>query len=186
MIRRLKNKGITCSEDKEKLPEKAFSVGFSIDGINVKIIAVYGNEVIRNLFIGKQTRDIFYFKQQLKEMLYDDLWLGQIITLSERAILNQNFKRNKKLDNFITAIIKNNLIVSEIERFRNNRNENVLEDVACRVINSLETSNSELLKINLIPAFLIMKSSDEKYLLKDYIADIIQFLSCENVIRSLI
>ena len=185
IIRTLRDMDITYSIDEEKLPEKAFIISFSIDEINVKIVAVYGNEVIRSLFIGRQTHDIGHFKQQLEGMLYDDLWLGQIIPLSERAILDQNFKRNKKLDNFITAIIRDNSILSEIERFRNNRNENVLREVTQHVINSLEISNSELLEIKLIPAELIIKSSGEEYSLRDYISDIIQFLSCENVIRSL-
>jgi len=185
IIRTLRDMDITYSIDEEKLPEKAFIISFSIDEINVKIVAVYGNEVIRSLFIGRQTHDIGHFKQQLEGMLYDDLWLGQIITLSERAILDQNFKRNKKLDNFITVIIRDNSILSEIERFRNNRNENVLREVTQHVINSLKISNSELLEIKLIPAELIIKSSGEEYSLRDYISDIIQFLSCENVIRSL-
>jgi hypothetical protein len=185
IIRTLKDRSITYSIDEKKLPEKAFIISFSIDKIDLKIVAVYGNEVIRKLFIGKQTRDIGYFKQQLEGMLYDDLWLGQIITLSERAILDQNFKNYKRLDNFITAIMSNNSIKTEIERFRNTRNENILAEVTQQIINALETSNIELSKIKLIPAELMIKFSGEEYSLKDYIADIVQFLSCEPVMRSL-
>ncbi len=95
----------------EKSLEEAFAIAFSIDNIDIKIVAVYGNEVIRRLFVGKQKRDLDYFRQQLEGMLYDDLWLGQIISLSERAILDQNFKSSRKLTNFITAIISDNLIL---------------------------------------------------------------------------
>jgi len=70
------------------------------------VIAVYGNEVIKNLFLGKQKYDIKYLKILLEEMLYDDLWLGQILTLSERAILDQNFKRYKNLNNYVLSIIR--------------------------------------------------------------------------------
>lgn len=185
IVRTLKDEGITYSIDEKKLPEKAFIIRFSVEDIDIKIVAVYGNEVIRRLFIGREKHDISYFKHQLEGMLYDDLWLGQIITLSERAILDQNFKKDRRLVNFITTILADNLIVSEIERFRNNRNEKILREVTQQITDSLKISHRELLEIKLIPAEFIIKSSGEEYSLEDYIADIVQFLSCKKVIRGI-
>ncbi|MEM3290993.1 MAG: hypothetical protein QW046_05705, partial [Candidatus Micrarchaeaceae archaeon] len=86
IIKTLEDKNIQYKIDEEDLPEKAFLIEFVVDDIKVNIIAVYGNEVIKSLFVGEQKYDIEYFKKQLEEMLYDDLWLGQIITMSERTV----------------------------------------------------------------------------------------------------
>jgi len=182
IIKTLRDKNIQYKIDDKKMPEKAFLIEFVIDGIRVNIIAVYGNEVIKSLFIGKQKYDIKHFKKQLEEMLYDDLWLGQIITLSERAVLDQNFKRNKKLDNYVLTIIKNEDLLKEIKKFQLKKEEIILKEIISKVI---KNSSKELLNIKPIPAELIIKSSGEVYSFEDYIGDIIQFLSCEDVIKTL-
>lgn len=182
IIKTLRDKNIQYKIDDTKIPEKAFLIEFVIDGIQVNIIAVYGNEVIKSLFIGKQKYDIKHFKKQLEEMLYDDLWLGQIITLSERAVLNQNFKRNKKLDNYVLTIIQNENLLKEIKKFQLKKEEIILKEIISKVI---KNSSKELLNIKPVPAELIIKSSGEAYSLEDYIGDIIQFLSCEDVIKTL-
>jgi len=182
IIKTLRDKNIQYKIDDKKIPEKAFLIEFVIDGIKVNIIAVYGNEVIKSLFVGKQKYDIEHFKKQLEEMLYDDLWLGQIITLSERAVLDQNFKRNKKLDNYVLTIVKNENLLKEINKFQLKKGEEILKEIISKVI---KNSSKELLNIKPIPAELIIKSSGEAYSLEDYIGDIIQFLSCEDVIKTL-
>ncbi len=96
IIKTLKDKNVQYKIDEEELPERAFPIKFLIDVIKVNITVVYGDEVIKSLFVGRQKYDIEHFKKQLHEMLYDDLWQGQIITISERAVLDQNFKKNKK------------------------------------------------------------------------------------------
>ncbi len=118
IIKTLKDKNIQLKIYEEKLPEKAFHIEFEIERIQVNIIAVYGNEVIKSLFVGKQKHNIEHFKKQLEEMLYDDSWLGQIITMSERAVLDQNFKKNKNLNNYVISILKNKEILSEIKKFQ--------------------------------------------------------------------
>ena len=182
IIKTLRDKNIQYKIDDKKMPEKAFLIEFVIDEIQVNIIAVYGNEVIKSLFIGKQKYDIKHFKKQLEEMLYDDLWLGQIITLSERAVLDQNFQRNKKLDNYVSTIIKNEDLLKEIKKFQLKKEEIILKEIISKVI---KNSSKELLNIKPIPAELIIKSSGEVYSFEDYIGDIIQFLSCEDVIKTL-
>ncbi|MEO0270007.1 MAG: hypothetical protein ABIN73_09745 [candidate division WOR-3 bacterium] len=185
IIKTLKDKNIQHKIDEEKLPEKAFRIEFAVDGIKVNIIAVYGNEVIKSLFVGKQKYDIEHFKKQLEEMLYDDLWLGQIIAMSERAVLDQNFKKNKKLNNYVISILKNNEMLSEVKKFQSNRNNKTLEEVTERIIEKIKQYDKNLLDIRPTLAEIIIKSSGEDYNIRDYVADIIQFLSCKEVVNIL-
>ncbi|MEM4066530.1 MAG: hypothetical protein QXV17_06700 [Candidatus Micrarchaeaceae archaeon] len=185
IIKTLEDKNIQYKIDEEDLPEKAFLIEFVVDDIKVNIIAVYGNEVIKSLFVGEQKYDIEYFKKQLEEMLYDDLWLGQIITMSERTVLDQNFKKNKKLNNYVISILKNNEMLSEVEKFRSERNDKSLEDVTEKIIEKIKHYDKNLLDIRPTPAEIIIKSSGEDYNIKDYVADIIQFLSCKEIVNIL-
>ncbi|HOV33239.1 MAG TPA: hypothetical protein PLX23_07750 [Candidatus Hydrogenedens sp.] len=181
IIKTLNDNKIKYKINEEKSNEKAFIINFIIEDIEINIIAAYGNEVIKTLFVGKQKYDIEYFKTQLKDMFYDDLWLGQIITMSERAILDQNFKKNKRLNNYITSILKNEDVLSEVYKFQTCRDERTLEEVTDRVIDMIKGYDNNLLSINPIPAEVIIKSSGEDYGLRDYVADIIQFLSCKKI-----
>ena len=185
IIKTLSEKNVEHKIDEEKLPEKAFLIEFVIDSIKVNIIAVYGNEVIKSLFVGRQKYDIEYFKRQLEEMLYDDLWLGQIITMSERAVLDRNFKKNKNLNNYVISILKNDEILSDIKKFQLNRNNKTLKEVTDRIIEMIKQHDKKLLDIRPTPAEIIIKSSGEDYNTRDYVGDIIQFLSCKEVINIL-
>ena len=185
IIKTLKDKNIQYMIDDKKIPEKAFLIEFEIDEIKVNIIAVYGNEVIKSLFVGKQKYDIEHFRKQLGNMLYDDLWLGQIITISERAVLDQNFKKNKNLNNYVISILKNNEMLLEVNKFRLSRNNETLEKVTLKIIEMVKDYDKNLSEISPIPAEIIIKSSGEDYDIKDYVADIIQFLSCKDVLNIL-
>ena len=185
IIKTLKDKNIQYMIDDKKIPEKAFLIEFEIDEIKVNIIAVYGNEVIKSLFVGKQKYDIEHFRKQLGNMLYDDLWLGQIITISERAVLDQNFKKNKNLNNYVISILKNNGMLLEVNKFRLSRNNETLEKVTLKIIEMVKDYDKNLSEISPIPAEIIIKSSGEDYDIKDYVADIIQFLSCKDVLNIL-
>lgn len=185
ILKTLRGMGIKYDVNDNDSKEKAFIIKYTIDGINVNIVAVYGNEVIKNLFTGKQKHGISYFKKQLGEMLYDDLWLGQIITLSERAILDQNFKKNKKLNNYITTIIRNKELLAEVKKFQLNMNEKTLTTIVLKVIEIIRETDKNLLQIKPIPAELIIKSSGIDYNVDDYIGDIVQFLSCSDVVKEI-
>jgi len=185
IIKTLQKEKVQYTVSEENLPEKAFLIKFVIDKIQVSIIAVYGNEVIKSLFMGKQRYDIKHFKKQLEEMLYDDLWLGQIITISERAVLDQNFKKNKNLNNYVISILKNNEMLSEIKKFELNRNIRTLEEVALKIIEMIKEYDKNLLKITPTPAEIIIKSSGEDYNIEGYVADIVQFLSCKEIVSVL-
>lgn len=186
IIKTLKDREIKYKLNEKDSKEKAFIIEFEIEGINIKIVAVYGNEVIKNLFVGKQKRGIDYFKKQLEGMLYDDLWLGQIITLSERAILDQNFKKNKKLNNYITTILKNEELLSEVKNFQASKNEKTLKIITSKIVESIKKLDKNLLQIKPLPAELIIKASGEDYSIDDYVADIVQFLSCTGVSEEII
>jgi hypothetical protein len=185
IIKTLKDNNVEHKIDEEKLPEKAFLIEFVVDDIKVNIIAVYGNEVIKSIFVGSQKYDIKHFKKQLEEMLYDDLWLGQIITMSERAVLDQNFKKNKNLNNYVISILKNSEILSQVKKFQLSRDEKTLEETTNRIIGMMKKYDKNLLDIRPTPAEIIIKSSGEDYDITDYVADIIQFLSCKDVVNIL-
>lgn len=181
IIRTLNDKRIQYKTEQNNHPEKAFHIIYKIEDINVNIFVVYGNEVVKSLFAGKQKYDINHLRRQLEEMLYDDLWLGQIITISERAILDLNFKKNKNLNNYILSIIKNNEILTEVKKFQINKSQKALEEITNRVTKMIGRYDRKLLDIDPIPAETIIKSSGIDYNKNDYIADIIQFLSCIDV-----
>jgi hypothetical protein len=185
ILKTLRDNNIQYKIEEEKLLERAFMIEFFIEDIKVSIIAVYGNEVIKTLFVGEQKYDIRHFKKQLEEMLYDDLWLAQIITISERIILDQNFKKNKKLNNYVLSILKNEKIVSEIKEFYLNKDIKTLEKITEEALEMIKNYDKDLLELKPIPAEIIIKSSGEDYDIKDYIADIIQFLSCKEVMEVL-
>jgi len=185
IIKTLKSNEVKYCIDEEKAPEKPFLIEFEVENIKVNIIALYGNEVIKGLFVGKQKYDIEYFKKQLEEMLYDDLWLGQIITISERAVLDQNFKKNKNLNNYVISILKNNEILSGVKKFQLSRNIRTLEEATNRTIEMIKQYDRNLLDICLTLAEIIIKSSGEDYNINDYVDDIIQFLSCKEVVNYL-
>ncbi len=185
IIKTLQDKNVQYKIDEKGVPEKAFLIEFVIDSIKINILAVYGNEVINSLFAGKQIHDIGHFKKQLEGMLYDDLWLGQIITMSERAVLDQNFKKNKNLNNYVISILKNNELLTEVDKFRLTRNEKTLEEVTLRIIEITKDFDKNLLEIGPTPAEMIIRSSGQDYDINDYIADIVQFLSCKDVVNIL-
>jgi hypothetical protein len=185
IIKTLKDKNVQYKVKEEKLPERAFLIEFVVDSIKVNIIAVYGNEVIKSLFVEKQKYDIEYFKKQLEGMLYDDLWLGQIITISERTVLYKNFKKNKNLNNYVISILKNNEILSEVKKFQLSRDDKTLDEVTDRVIEMIKQYDKNLLNISPTPAEIIINSLGEDYNIKDYVADIIQFLSCKELFNIL-
>ena len=100
----LKQAGIPFKITENMHAERAFSMEFSLEELKFYLIAVYGNEVAKSLFVGLAKHNIDYFKQKLEGMLFDDLWLGQIVAISERAILEQMFKSYKEKINYLLAI----------------------------------------------------------------------------------
>ncbi|MEN3013589.1 MAG: hypothetical protein ABDH23_03110 [Endomicrobiia bacterium] len=187
ILKTLKSKNIKYEIEEEKSLQRAFVINFIHGDIKINIITVYGNEVIKSIFGGKNKFDIKYFKKLLENMLYDDLWLGQIITLSERALLSKNFKINKKLKNYIISIIKSEELMSEIKKFSFTReDEKILKGIVSFVSEKIRKYDKDLLGLHPTIAEIIISSCGEKYDREDYIADIIQFLSCEEITKNLL
>lgn len=185
IVKTLEDSKIKYELNENDANEKAFVIKFNINDIGVSIVAVYGNEVIKSLFAGEHRHDIKYFKKQLEDMLYDDLWLGQIITLSERTVLDQNFKKNKKLNNYVTTIIKNKELISEVKKFQTDKSEKALKSIVSTIIYNVKKLDKSWLEIKPIPAELIIKSVGESYDISYYVGDIVQFLACNDVVKEI-
>jgi hypothetical protein len=185
IIKTLKDNKVQYKLEDGKNPEKAFMIETEIDNINLKLISVYGNRVIESLFFEKQKHDIEHLKVLLEEMLSDDLWLAQIITISERAILDQNFKKHKNLNNYVLSILSNKEILDEAKNFQTTKDIKNLESITEKTIKLIEKFDKNLLGIRTIPAEIIFSLSNESYKRKDYVADLIQFLSCEEITNNL-
>jgi len=181
VIKTLTDNKIPHKLDDEKKLDKAFIIEIKIDDIKLFIIAVYGNEVINSLFLGKQKFNLEFFKSLLEKMLFDDLWLGQLITISERSLLDQNFKKFRRLNNYVLSIFHSDEVLKEIRNFQRNKDINTLKSITNKVIDFVKQFDKNLLSISPIPAQLIFSITGDTYDLADYISDIIQFLSCKEV-----
>lgn len=187
ILRTLKDKKVKYEIEEKISTEKAFVINFIYEGIKINIVAVYGNEVIKLIFAEENKYDIRYFKKLLEEMLYDDLWLGQIISISERNLLNKNFKINKNLNNYVISIIKNGELLKELKKFSAKRNDtSILQEITECIIRKVDVCDKNLLNLHPTVAEIMFNSLGEKYDRKDYIGDIVQFLSCEEILESLL
>jgi hypothetical protein len=185
IIKALKDKNVKYKLVEKRFSEEAFRIEFVFDDIKANILAVYGDEVIKSLFVGKQKYTIEHFKNQLEGILYDDLWLGQIITISERTVLELNFKKNKKLNNYVISILKNREILKEIKKFQQDKTIEKLEEITKIVLQIIDQNDKNLSSMSPTPAEMIMSLYDKNYKREHYVADIIQFLSCNEIIRFL-
>jgi hypothetical protein len=185
IIKVLKDKNVKYKLVEKRFSEEAFRIEFVVDDIKANILAVYGDEVIKSLFVGKQKYTIEHFKNQLEGILYDDLWLGQIITISERTVLELNFKKNKKLNNYVISILKNREILKEIKKFQQDKTIEKLEEITKIVLQIIDQNDKNLSSMSPTPAEMIMSLYDKNYKREHYVADIIQFLSCNEIIRFL-
>jgi hypothetical protein len=185
IIKALKDKNVKYKLVEKRFSQEAFRIKFVVDDIKANILAVYGDEVIKSLFVGKQIYNIEHFKNQLEEILYDDLWLGQIISISERTVLELNFKKNKKLNNYVISILKNRKILKEIKKFQQDKTIEKLEEITKIVVKIIDQNDKNLSSMSPTPAEMIMSLYDKNYKRENYVADIIQFLSCNEIIKFL-
>lgn len=74
----------------------------------------------------------------------------------------------------------------KIKEFQSSRNSETLAKVTDSIIEMIKEYDKNLLHIRPVLAEIIMRSSGEDYDIKDYVADIIQFLSCKEVVNYLI
>jgi hypothetical protein len=59
------------------------------------------------------------------------------------------------------------------------------QEVTLRIIEMIKDYDENLLETRPAPGEIIINSSEEGYDIKDYVADIVQFLSCKDVINIL-
>lgn len=150
----------TISIIKEDSENLQMDLGLTYSNLKVKIGALYGNDITSRLF--RKSLPV----SDLLLLRYDDIWLSQLITIEERAILLKNqrnymttfldlLKRDRDL-----RIRHDDLINSECEKIK-------LE----KIINYLLDKYSADFENKLLPA-----GKDKE----GYLADIIQVLcACE-------
>ena len=185
IVNTLNQAGIPYKITENIHPEMAFSIEFFIEELKFSLIAVYGNEVAQSLFVGKAKHNVDYFKQKLEGMLFDDIWLGQVIAISERAILELMFKSYKEKINYLLAIIEDDEILQMIKELPTIISEEDLKIAIAKVYERLKTNHPHLLNIKPIPAELMLAAAQETYDVNHYLADIVQFLSCNELLRTI-
>jgi hypothetical protein len=181
----LKQAGIPFKITENMHAERAFSMEFSLEELKFFLIAVYGNEVAKSLFVGKAKHNIDYFKQPLEGMLFDDLWLGQIVAISERAILEQMFKTYKERINYLLAIVGDDEILRMIKELPAIISEEDLQLAVSEIYEKLKANHPHLLAVKPIPAVSMLATAQEDYDVKHYLGDIIQFLSCGELLQQI-
>jgi len=143
------------NENPSSLTLEIYIKGF--EDISIKFDSVYGNEIPKALFKKE------YSISDLLILRYDDIWLGQLTAISERASLLK-FQENIAL--IIKSILKSDSIARKLyDEFIVSEGS---EDLLIKLVNYLLEKYSESFKPNYIPHG---KQKDE------YIADIIQILA---------
>ena len=175
LIEELKNLDIKFNLKENTNNNRAFTITMRIKNIDFSIISVYGNEVINALFDGEQLHDIQYFKQVLESLLYDDIWLSQILTISERCVLSDFFKNYKRYNNYALFILRHKTLLDELKQ-----NKESLNQITDKFLKLIKVEDPELFNITPFGVKLISSFINE-YTLKSYLADLLQFISCLNL-----
>ncbi|MHA1249294.1 MAG: hypothetical protein ACTSRP_04815, partial [Candidatus Helarchaeota archaeon] len=175
LIEELKNLDIKFNLKENTNNNRAFTITMRIKNIDFSIISVYGNEVINALFDGEQLHDIQYFKQVLESLLYDDIWLSQILTISERCVLSDFFKNYKRYNNYVLFILRHKTLLDELKQ-----NKESLNQITDKFLKLIKVEDPELFNITPFGVKLISSFINE-YTLKSYLADLLQFISCLNL-----
>ena len=141
------------NEDPENLQ---MELGLSYSNLKVKIGALYGNDITLNLF-----RKSFPVSDLLL-LRYDDIWLSQLITIEERAVL---LKHQKNFTTIFLDLLKRDrdLRIKYDAIINSECGENELNVI----VNYLLNKYNSIFKSKMIP------NRKDKV---GYLADIIQFL----------
>lgn len=181
LIDLLREKGVKFEEHDESF-EKAFVIEFKIDDINISVISAYGDYAVDRLFLGNVKHDLTLFADLLRGIRYDDMWLAQILAISERSILSQCIRESdgKNYNNYIISIIKENVkskgaLLRDFKLALERRDEEKINAIVKHIISDLP----EPIGVHIIKMF------DDSYSVEDYICDLMQFLSCADIEREL-
>jgi hypothetical protein len=178
LINFLKEKGIKFKEHDES-PERAFIIEFRINDINIYTISAYGDYAVDRLFLGNVKHDLTLFADLLSGIRYDDMWLAQILAISERSVLSQCIRKSngKNYNNYIISIIKENIkskgkLLDDFRLALKSKNEDKIKAIIEMI---LSKDLPKPIGVHMIKIF------DNSYSIEDYICDLMQFLSCADV-----
>jgi hypothetical protein len=149
---------------------------FKRGSMTVRGGAKYANSAIDSLFKGKG-KDLSTIKAMIDSLIYDDLWLSQLIAISERAILliyNTNY-----------LLMINNILESEYDlrkeiqmfsQIRYTQTDNAMKILTSLTQKILAKHKSEFNELPIPMMVTIIRTYLENYSFEEYIADIIQVL----------
>jgi hypothetical protein len=161
-----------------KLGKEGFLSEFVTNGIAIRLGTKYGNAAVEELFKGKGSA-ISTLKETIGSLVYDDLWVAQLIAISERSILLQQ----SDLKNYLVVIkkiIETDFMLSQkVRQFTALRysNEAKARDFLNEIINEIKTKAANDLAKLPKPIMVGLLGQYVKYDLNDYLADIFQMLS---------
>lgn len=167
-------------EEHGESSERAFIIEFNLDNdLKIHVVSAYGNYAVSMLFLGNNEYDLSYFAKLLSGVKYDDMWLCQILTISERTVLSQCVKdsEGKNYSNYVISIVEENI----------KNNGKILEEFK----SALKDRNTDKIR-QIVDIFIskdlptpvgvhILKMFDKSYSIEDYVCDLMQFLSCNDV-----
>jgi hypothetical protein len=149
---------------------------FDFNDIKVKMGAKYANSAIDGLFKGKGN-DLATIKSLIDSLIYDDLWLSQLIAISERSILLL-YENNYLLtiEDLLRSDSSVRMKAKLFSQIRYTQKERALETLI-ELVEIITKNHKDRLTNFPKPIVLqLMQSYTEDYSLEDYIADIVQVL----------
>lgn len=159
---------------------ESFLLEFNSNGITIKIGAKYANSAIDSLFKG-EGKDISTIKTMIDSFIYEDLWLSQLLAISERAMLlshnNNYFLTIKSLLESQHQLRKEAGLFSQIRYSEPNNALTVLTNLAHKIIVEHKAMFDELPTPMMVA---IMQAYVKNYMIEDYIADVTQILVATN------
>jgi hypothetical protein len=190
LINFLKNKNLDFQYE-NNYKNCALQISFIVKGTKFVIYFLYGNQLLEAITGGESINYLEDLKEKLETKLYDDIWLAQLISINERSILNQMFRKNKKLKNTLTYIFGH--YISDVE-FKNyfenflNKKTKSKEDLKKLImkIKSIIKKDKELLKAVSHSKVIQIMKIETTYTIDDYLADLIQILLCPRVFNYLL
>lgn len=190
LINFLKNKNLNFQYE-NNYKNCALQISFMLKSIKFVIYFLYGNQLIEAITGGESINYLEDLKEKLETKLYDDIWLAQLISINERSILNQMFRKNKKLKNTLTYILDH--YISDVqfknyfENFLNKKTKSKedLKKLIMKIKNFIKKDKELLKAVSHSKAIQIMKI-ETTYTIDDYLADLIQILLCPRVFNYLL
>jgi hypothetical protein len=151
--------------------EECFILRINFKGLEINIGTKYANKAVEALFAGENVGGISVLETTMKKLQYDDLWLSQLIAISERCLL---FQRNDNYLLSVTNILReDNKVVSLLGKWKKTTDLNVLE----KLVSYIREKYSSRLNTFPTPIFVsIMQALGEKYTINDYLGDLLQLL----------